>query len=83
MKSKIYILLDEGDLMHCPSAIVEVHSPNLFGGIPARNGWHVPPVMKISAFADYDMTLYGKTVEIVKKKINSLFPEERYDREYI
>lgn len=83
MKSKIIILLDEGDLMHCPSAIVEVHSPILCGGVRARNGWHVPPVMKMSAFADYDMTLYGKTVEILKRKIDSIFPEDKYNREYV
>lgn len=83
MKSKIYILIDEGDLLHSPSAIVEVHSPVLSGGVRARNGWHVPPTLKISAFADYDMTVYGKTIEILKKKIDSLFPETRYDREYL
>lgn len=83
MKSKITILIDEGNLVYCPSAIIEVRHPYLCGGVAARNGWHVPPKYCLPRSADRETTLYGKTVEILKKKIDSLFPESRYDREYI
>ena len=84
MKTKITILLDEGSLMYAPSAYIEVRYAHPVGGIAARGGgYHVPPHLGYPTKADYNFICFGKTKKELIEKINSLFPEEKYIKEYV
>lgn len=80
---KIKILIDEGSLVKCPSAYVEVYVKKPRGGIPARNGWHEYPKMCFDKYPDWDRLFFAETVEKLMKRIDNLYPEDEYIREYV
>lgn len=80
---KIKILLDEGSLVKCASAYVEVYVRKPFGGIAARNGWHVPPKMGFGSRPDWDTMFFEENVERLLERINKVYPEDKYIREYV
>ena len=82
-KDKVLILLDRGDLIHCPSAYIEVRVACFVGGKKAREGYHIHPRVGYSIYPSYSSTLLGESVESLKKRIEALFPEEKYIKEYV
>lgn len=81
---KIIILLEEGNLMHCPEAYIEVYNEYLLGGVGARGGgYHIPPKMGYRTTPSYNMTIRRENIEDIKKALDVLFPESDYKREYV
>lgn len=83
-RKEVRILLDEGALARCPSAYVEIYFPELTGGIRARfGGYHVPPTVVYPRRPNLEHMFFAENVESLKKRIEALYPEEEYRKEYV